>query len=737
LDDPLFSLLRHRQATHPGGLSPGLPLGVPVRAGGAPLRKPAPPRGAVPEEGEPLVLPAIAIESGPEPEPKPVVKLFNPRWDRERARSGAHAMASVEAEIPSSCAHLTRVVFSFHACLADGKLRAMVEKDAHLREGRAEVRFDLPTEEADGRGYIFFAKHARSENLRSPKLATEDGVEEDAVKLMFFSPARNQYLVLATEEDVKDWMNHIAEMEALRGKTLQAWQILDPAKRLVTLDEVGKKAEELFGEKGTTARTKSGLEELLLMADNRRDGDAPSWVYVNRHARRDGTPVSGAWRGHGDATVRKQLDKLLKRTSEERKNPWFKTQVKMRLFKAEVRSGQAWGWRLPEKEPRPGGPRDEPRFEFTGDAAALRYMAGWDGGEVSFDPKKKKVHVGTSVNAALSLFEGKLSGKWLWPDADGIDIIRFLRNEIGVGKALRQGLECRLRTSVEVSGSTFAGFSLTGSLAFPALDFSKGWAKTSAEAGAGVSGFLGIQAAAGVKVALDWSPSRAVAFKALASVGGELSATAGLAGEAKLKVEWKGGRFRFQCSWGLAVGLGGKEQVTFDLSVNEGRDLLMHLCHCVDHHYLEEISAEAFAVLEEQAYALITRTTGPISRGWRYLKAVLRESAGLRTTLRGMPPAALARVLLDLMRMPEQEDFRAVLLMLNACSPSQLLWTLRSLSGMDLSGFLDPDYEERKASACGKGKLLLLDFGKGIPGLEQARLRYVEELRSLYYSKGA
>lgn len=149
--------------------------------------------------------------------------------------------------------------------------------------------------------------------------------------MIFYSPLREQYLVLDTEKDWKGWREHIDLLAALKGRTEKAYGNADPVKRQKELAVVGEEAHKLFGDK-PVGRTSGVMEELLLVKGNLRFGKCNSWVHVAPYLRNN-AEVSGHWKKNDDKATQKRLDKLLKNGKfSSETTPLFEKKAKAKLF---------------------------------------------------------------------------------------------------------------------------------------------------------------------------------------------------------------------------------------------------------------------------------------------------------------------------------------------------------------------------------------------------------------------
>lgn len=718
MDDPRSELL-HGFRLHPGSLNPTVPKEVFARAGGWRRHKREAP---VAETRQPLEVETRRAESE---DKKEKAKLFNLRWDRERGVLGKTVAAMADAELPPSSNHLTRVMFTLFAVGAHGKRERVAEKEAHLKDGTARAEFRLPAPESHAasqgtshapREFLFTAKHARAKTAESGPLMAEPG-NHKAAPLIFYSPSRAKYLVLKTEEEIRHWMDEAKRMGELLGATAKAWEIEAAGPRRKELDRIAKVGDKLFGPKGTNARANVLVEELFQLTPfNKTDRGGKGWIYV-RTPEDHPDSSKGHWRAQTDEELRNELDKLV--SIKRNEVPWLKPKVRLTFFKQEPKHGEAWAWKGVDNRDRSAG-----SFDYSAQAALMRWTTGFDGVEATFDPNKKKITVTASAQSTFAIAEGEMSGTWAWPDRDGLDILRFL--PVAVHRV--PGMECRLRTIVKTSASAFAGVSIRGALTFPAIDWKDGW-KTSAKAEGNV--FAGVQASVGIKVALEWAEAGSKPFAALASISGEWGATLGFSAQGVFAVEYENGRFKFNMAGGLALGLGARENFSIDVAAGEAWNLLSHLFHCIDHHRLDALVQKGYDAFVRES-KIIWHTGKALAAEVRdegnFAKACVRESSGLRKLIGGTPPPALADSLRTLMEEPEEEDFRAILLILNGCGPHQLRWTLRNLSDTPIPG--------REKEALDEGRKKLFDFGRDEKHMKNSREVYIDRLTALFAEKG-
>jgi hypothetical protein len=112
------------------------------------------------------------------PKPKPAVRLSNPEWQGVQGFYNEKMKVTVEGEIPPESSHLTKVSFTVHAILPNGKLDRIDAQEAHIRDGRAtaELTLWIPNyRDEDGKTldkceYAFKAKHRDSQEIESGPL---------------------------------------------------------------------------------------------------------------------------------------------------------------------------------------------------------------------------------------------------------------------------------------------------------------------------------------------------------------------------------------------------------------------------------------------------------------------------------------------------------------------------------------------------------------------------------------
>ncbi|MEO7425741.1 MAG: hypothetical protein ABI036_11180 [Fibrobacteria bacterium] len=701
-----------------------------------------------------------------EPEKIPdrtVVKITNLQWDRETGTIGQSAAVDMDVTIPPEYGHLTKITCGLEQQITGGNWKAITAdvKPCNAKDGKARCELTLPEPlhkaDGDAPGKVYYrltAKHAYSEEAKGPRVeAVPGGSASPFDCVMFYSPIRKEYFVFETEEDYKSILPEIEKMDRLKGKSRHALEATDPTVRRKTQEEIEAEVNELFD--GEVIGDAGGaVEELLLIRRNPRWGKTPGWVYIRPHAKKNGTPVKGIWRKDRDATVQKNLEDLLKKAPGSKEHsPLLSADFKLKLFQTDPLKSQKMLWH--DKVEKDGKIAGQP-FTFSKEGAVCRLLMKWDGADASVDLKEKKFHIGTGGSISFGVLEGKAEGEFPLPEK-GVNLLTFLKATLYLAPLIEKGRTCMLRLNVTLSAQAFAGLTISGALNLLDLDLSKEKVSSKkkggphASAGGSVDGFAGAQASAGLEVAAEWARKGNDKFEALGSCGVEGGGSAGAGGKAEWEIEYRNGTFHFKGGAGLTVGLGCKGGFSFELGVEEGFKFMGHLMNCMDYHFVVEIKKAAFDAYKNYAFTLMTLGHKALTAekavavdiitnfgDWLSkvgskldeIKKAIAESSVATGTLSNVPPEALGQALITIMQTREQDDFRSIMVILNATirpganiktDPSanhKLKWTLRSVSSL-----LSPDEdrasaEAKKGAAMQAGIKKIEEFGLGIGYLD-------------------
>ncbi|HLP40195.1 MAG TPA: hypothetical protein VK465_01700, partial [Fibrobacteria bacterium] len=518
----------------------------------------------------------------PEPPLRPKAKLSGGRWLKPQGKYGRDIEASVDVELPPEIKHVTRVVFVVYELTPDGRReeqwRPWPDKEPHAKDGKAICTITVPTpSDKDGQFpaktyYQFVAKHLHSDEYQGPRLeAVPGGPLTGFESFIYYSPQDDEYLVIDNPKDFESLDLEIKRLDGLRGATRRAWEASDASTRKEILDQVNEEAPKLFGMEALN-NPKVGLKEMVNLRKYEPWGKTRNWEYIRSEPGPDGRPVKGKWVKADDPALKKNLDELLKKAPGNKEaSPLFSGSLLLKLFEVQPKSGQPLKWKWKHREDKEGTIAGR-RFTFTQQGAVCRYAYGWDGLEAEASLKEKKLKLGTSGYLKLAVFEGNMEGKIPCPES-GVNLLEFLDVK-GVDHFLKKGRKCLVRVHVILGAKAYGGLTVKAALAIPNIDLSKekpGEKKTrKVEGGADGGLTLGVQASDSLAVVPEWSPTDERNFHALGKALVELGATVGLSGEAKFKVEYANGMFKFKAGAGVALGSGPRGGFQFEVGIEEG-----------------------------------------------------------------------------------------------------------------------------------------------------------------------
>ncbi len=288
--------------------------------------------------------------------------------------------------------------------------------------------------------------------------------------------------------------------------------------------------------------------------------------------------------------------------------------------------------------------------DFSAEAAAMRFFSGGSlSGELA--PLKGKVSLKAEGSVEVAFAEGKVGGNLYLPSKEGV-MLYYLDAEQMVDLASGKGVDTgrydlgavRLQCSAELKG--VIGVSLAGEVSIgvqmkeldtqdvdgetkagklPQLHGSRkkakrskavdvtgtdpAWRKTASVA-AEVSFFAGAKGGLGFSGSVQWrNPhSNEKKFEPFASIAPELQAMAGLAGEAKLNIEYVGGIFRITAHAGLCLGVGAEGTFTFAVGAKQLGSFVFWMYYNLLHagfRSLVFIADSAFKALKSLGYLMV------------------------------------------------------------------------------------------------------------------------------------
>lgn len=288
--------------------------------------------------------------------------------------------------------------------------------------------------------------------------------------------------------------------------------------------------------------------------------------------------------------------------------------------------------------------------DFSAEAAAMRYYSGGSlSGELA--PLKGNVNIKAEGGVEVAFAEGKVGGNLYLPSKEGV-MLYYLDLEqitdLAKGKSADTGKydlgAIRLACSAELKG--VVGVSLAGEVSIgvemkdletadvdgktkggkmPRLKGSRQQAKrnravdvtgqaddwkNTAGLAAEVNFFAGAKGGLGIKGAIEWrNPhNKDKKFEVFASIAPELEGMVGLAGEAKLNIEYVDGIFRITAHAGICFGLGAEGTVTLAVGAKQLASFVYWMYYNLlnaGFRSLVFIEKEAFKVLKNLGYLLV------------------------------------------------------------------------------------------------------------------------------------
>jgi hypothetical protein len=179
-------------------------------------------------------------------------------------------------------------------------------------------------------------------------------------------------------------------------------------------------------------------------------------------------------------------------------------------------------------------------------------------------------------------------------------------------------------------------------------------------------------------------------------------------------------------------GLGLKCGGVFEINVDEGVALLAHLFDCVKFHYITAVKSEAF-----DAYVNVTlgrflfvgtfadkylsgfrtwiRTVA--EEEYKETKQMIRKNIEDSSKFKISPPEALGQLLQTIVKIPEEDDFEAILKVMRSADRigdegHKLKWIIRSFHDPDLSKKSVSIRDQESKTALEEGIRELMEFGK-------------------------
>jgi hypothetical protein len=245
-------------------------------------------------------------------------------------------------------------------------------------------------------------------------------------------------------------------------------------------------------------------------------------------------------------------------------------------------------------------------------------------------------------------------------------------------------------------------------------------------------GFAGASAEGKLISIVEWCKDFSADFKSLAEFAAIAAGSAGAGAEVKFEVKYDNGKFRIETSVMAVVGIGGKYGGVFELNVDQGVALIAHLFDCVNFHYITAVKSEAFdayvnvtlgrflfiGTFAKRYLSGFSSWIGTVAKEeYKDTKQTILKNIEDRSKLEISPPEALGQLLQTIVKIPEEDDFEAILKVLRSADRigdegHKLKWIIRSFHDPDLSKKSVTIREQESKTALEEGIRELMEFGK-------------------------
>lgn len=265
-------------------------------------------------------------------------------------------------------------------------------------------------------------------------------------------------------------------------------------------------------------------------------------------------------------------------------------------------------------------------------------------------------------------------------------------------------------------------------------------------------GFAGASAEGKLISIVEWCKDLSADFKSLAEFAAIAAGSAGAGAEVKFEVKYDNGKFRIETSVMAVVGIGGKYGGVFELNVDEGIALLAHLFDCVKFHYITAVKSEAFdayvnvtlgrflfigTFADKYLSGFRTWIQTVSNKDYKEAKQVVRKNIGDSSKFKDSPPETLGQLLQVIVKVPEVDDFEAILKVLRSADSigdegHKLKWIIRSFHDPDLSKKNVTIREQESKTALEEGIRTLMEFGEDMEGYDE----FLEKLHDILTENG-
>jgi len=244
-------------------------------------------------------------------------------------------------------------------------------------------------------------------------------------------------------------------------------------------------------------------------------------------------------------------------------------------------------------------------------------------------------------------------------------------------------------------------------------------------------GFAGASAEGKLISIVEWCKDFSADFKSLAEFAAIAAGSAGAGAEVKFEVKYDNGKFRIETSVMAVVGIGGKYGGVFELNVDQGVALIAHLFDCVKFHYITAVKSEAFdayvnvtlgrflfvgTFADKYLSGFRTWIQTVSNKDYKEAKQVVRKNIRDSSKFKDSPPETLGQLLQVIVKVPEVDDFEAILKVLRSADSigdegHKLKWIIRSFHDPDLSKKSVSIRDQESKTALEEGIRKLMEFG--------------------------
>ena len=260
-------------------------------------------------------------------------------------------------------------------------------------------------------------------------------------------------------------------------------------------------------------------------------------------------------------------------------------------------------------------------------------------------------------------------------------------------------------------------------------------------------GFAGASAEGKLALDLEWCKNKTAKFDMLSAIGGTAAGTALLGAEGKFEFSYADGKVRFESGLMLTLGIGGRVGLSFEIGVDKAIELFSHLFRSVDWHRVDAVTLLAFEFYVNVTFANII-AAGKLgeyvfekAKGYwdwfddqkmnpeilKQSKTNIRNNIGSVDDLKNSPPETKGHLILTLMATTEEDDFNAIIKILEAAETDhELKWVLRN--AQDAIPISTKSTDKEKGDALDEGIKRVGNFGNNLDEYSTYVNRFMEIL---------